>query len=102
MPMHAATPPPPPANAFLTPLAPRAFTPTAPSTSLNANIANDITELIGNTPLLKLQRLPPDVGAEIICKMECMEPCNSVKDRIGNSMIVEAEVRESFKILIDF
>ncbi|GMH47641.1 hypothetical protein TrVE_jg8282 [Triparma verrucosa] len=80
-------------NAFLTPLAPRAFTPTAPSTSLNANIANDITELIGNTPLLKLQRLPPDVGAEIICKMECMEPCNSVKDRIGNSMIVEAEAR---------
>lgn len=77
-----------------------AFSPTAfgvsrASTALNdrPKIANDITELIGNTPLLRLQRLPPSVGADIICKMECMEPCNSVKDRIGNSMIAEAEAR---------
>ncbi len=58
-------------------------------------IANDITELIGNTPLLKLHNINAGCGAEIVCKMECMEPCNSVKDRIGLSMIREAEQRGS-------
>ena len=56
-------------------------------------IANDITELIGNTPLLKLGKNAEGLDATILLKMESMEPCNSVKDRIGYAMIVEAERR---------
>lgn len=64
------------------------------TSATSAKIANDITELIGDTPMVKLQKvLPEGCNAEIVCKMESMEPCNSVKDRIGLSMVVEAEAR---------
>eukprot|EP00965_Chrysotila_dentata_P092683 3059257-Pleurochrysis_carterae.AAC.2 len=56
-------------------------------------IAESITELIGNTPMLKLSRTVTGLDATILCKMESFEPCNSVKDRIGYSMITEAERR---------
>jgi len=54
-------------------------------------IVNNITELIGSTPLVKLNKLAKDVEAKIIGKLEFFNPCGSVKDRIGVSMITEAE-----------
>jgi len=53
--------------------------------------ANNITELIGNTPLVRLNRVAADVDATILVKLEMMNPCASVKDRIALNMVIAAE-----------
>src|SRR3954471_17695571 len=54
-------------------------------------IPSNLADLVGGTPLVRLTRLAPDCGAELVGKLEAYNPAGSVKDRIGVSMIDAAE-----------
>jgi len=60
-------------------------------------IASNVTELIGNTPLVRLNRTAEDAKAEILLKLEYFNPAHSVKDRIGFAMIDAAEKSGALK-----
>jgi cysteine synthase A len=63
----------------------------AGSGSATLRIAGEASETVGGTPLVALQRLGADLGAEIVAKLEYLNPGGSVKDRIGVAMIDAAE-----------
>ncbi len=60
-------------------------------------IASDITKLIGNTPLVRLNKIGVGLGVMILAKLESFNPLSSVKDRIGLSMIEDAENKSLIK-----
>src|SRR5690606_10285206 len=55
------------------------------------NVSDDITRLIGNTPLVRLNRVTRGLNATVLAKLESYNPANSVKDRIGLAMLEAAE-----------
>lgn len=55
------------------------------------NIANDVTKLVGNTPLVRLNRVVGETAATVVAKLEAMNPLSSVKDRLAVAMIDAAE-----------
>jgi len=57
----------------------------------HGKIYDSITQLIGNTPMVRLNRVAPEGAAEVVVKLEAFNPLSSVKDRIAISMIEEAE-----------
>jgi cysteine synthase A len=62
-----------------------------------ARIYEDVTQLIGNTPLLRLNRITDGAGATVVGKLEFYNPASSVKDRIGVAMIDAAEASGELK-----
>ena len=55
------------------------------------NVYDNVSELVGRTPLVRLNRLTEGLGAQVVAKLEFYNPANSVKDRIGVAIIDAAE-----------
>ncbi|HWO73719.1 MAG TPA: pyridoxal-phosphate dependent enzyme, partial [Dehalococcoidia bacterium] len=66
-------------------------------TGTESRIADSVLDLVGNTPMLRLQKLRPPGYAEILGKLESLNPAGSVKDRIALAMIEDAERRGVLK-----
>jgi cysteine synthase A len=64
---------------------------------LRREIAEDSPQLIGNTPLVKLNKVTSGAYAEVLAKLESFNPLSSVKDRVGVAMVVDAEVKGLIK-----
>src|SRR3972149_6414766 len=62
-------------------------------TRTETKIASSALELVGNTPMVRLERITPVGSAEIVAKLESLNPAGSVKDRIALAMIEDAEQR---------
>lgn len=64
---------------------------------LTRGIAKDSLELIGNTPLVRLNKVTNGAGAQVVAKLESFNPLGSIKDRIGVAMILAAEEKKAIK-----
>ncbi len=67
------------------------------SVRVGEEIADSVLDLVGNTPLVRLHRVVPEGSAEVLAKLESLNPAGSIKDRIALNMIEDAEARGALK-----
>src|SRR5580698_8416541 len=65
----------------------------SPTKNSSLRVADDLSDLIGNTPMLRLKRVSPTGGAQVFAKLEFLNPGGSVKDRAAMGIVTDAERR---------